>query len=263
MTVRLPAVAGTFYPADPEVLRHTIDALLSDVSGSEPIADDVVAVIVPHAGYVYSGPTAAVIFSPLSALRGKRDRVLLLGPSHRVGFRGVAAPTTAAFRTPLGDIPLDTEALERALAFHYVVRHDGPHTHEHSLEVELPFLQRVLGDFTLLPFSVGEASAEEVAQLIALYADDSRTLIVISSDLSHYLPYAQAIATDQVTAREIVALAPSLSHEQACGATPVNGLLWFARERGLRMTLVDLRNSGDTAGDKQRVVGYGAFVLRR
>jgi len=261
--IRQPAVAGTFYPGDPEVLRRTVDALLVEAAGGEALVTDVVAVIAPHAGYIYSGPTAAAVFAPLAALRGERDRVVLLGPSHRVGFGGMAVPTATAFRTPLGDIPLDSEALERALSLSYVVRHDAPHAEEHSLEVELPFLQRVLGDFSLIPFAVGDASAQEVAALIALYADEPRTLIVVSSDLSHYLPYADAVATDRATASEIVALQPRISHAQACGATPVNGLLWFARERGLRMTLLDLRNSGDTAGDKQRVVGYGAFVLRR
>jgi AmmeMemoRadiSam system protein B len=256
--IREPAVAGTFYPAEPEALRAAVDAMLAAAPVSH--ADGVVAVIAPHAGYIYSGPIAASVFAPLAAPRGTRDRVLLLGPSHRVALRGLAAPTATAFRTPLGDVPIDAAALQLADALPHVTRHDAPHAREHSLEVELPFLQRVLGDFTLIPFAVGDASAEEVAAVIELYIDDPRTLVVVSSDLSHYLPYADAVRADRTTAAEILAREPEITHEQACGATPVNGLLHVARTRGLHLTVTDLRNSGDTAGDKQRVVGYGAFV---
>jgi AmmeMemoRadiSam system protein B len=243
--VRAPAVAGSFYPADADQLRATVERLLKDApGGTRPKA-----VIAPHAGYVYSGAVAA------SAFRRVVDapvfRVVLLGPSHFVALRGVALPAAHAMRTPLGDIPVEDAPLPRQ---------PRAHVEEHSLEVELPFLQVALRSFAVLPLAVGDATPEEVAAVIEQLWGGDETLIVVSSDLSHYLPYADAQRADAASAKEILALG-RLVPDDACGAAPVNGLLLAAKHRGLRAELIDLRNSGDTAGDKKRVVGYGAFAF--
>ncbi len=255
--IRNAAVAGSFYPGEAGPLTQTVDAL---IAGAEPRPLPALrAVIAPHAGYVYSGPIAASVFAPLAAWRGRVKTIALFGPSHRVYVRGLALPNATHFRTPLGDISIDQPAAARATALKQVMHDDAPHAAEHSLEVELPFLQRLLGDFQLVPFAVGEASADEVAEVMALYDAAPETLIVVSSDLSHYLDYDSACATDRKTTEEILALAAAITHDQACGATPVNGLLTLAKQRGFKAQLLDLRNSGDTAGDKGRVVGYGGF----
>ncbi|MBC8006443.1 MAG: AmmeMemoRadiSam system protein B [Prolixibacteraceae bacterium] len=217
--------------------------------------------IVPHAGYVYSGPVAASAYSRLAAYRSEYTRVVLLGPAHRVRLRGLALPASSAFATPLGDIALDDKSTQVLRGLPQICVSDEAHAHEHSLEVHLPFLQQVLTAFTLVPLAVGEASVQEVAEVLDLLWGSDETLIVVSSDLSHYLPYSQARSVDEQTARMILGLAPRLNHEQACGATPVNGLLRTAERRGLRPQLLDLRNSGDTAGDKNRVVGYASFAF--
>ncbi len=186
---------------------------------------------------------------------------MLFGPTHRVPVRGLALPTARAFATPLGDIDVDREAVAAALALRCVCESDAAHAFEHSLEVQLPFLQQVLGKFAIVPFAVGDATPREVADVIGLLWGGPETLIVVSSDLSHYHGYAEARAIDQATADNILALSPTLDHEQACGATPINGLLLCARERGMQPELLDLRNSGDTAGDKARVVGYASFAF--
>lgn len=219
------------------------------------------ALIAPHAGYVYSGPIAANAYALLAPFRNDYSRVVLLGPAHRAYVRGLALPAAAAFATPLGEIALDRDAIAAIRHLPQVCISDDAHAHEHSLEVHLPFLQQALAGFTLVPFAVGEATTEQVAEVLGLLWGDDRTLIVISSDLSHYLPYAQARTTDEQTARMVLSMAPQLNHQQACGATPVNGLLLEARLRGLRPELLDLRNSGDTAGDKSRVVGYASFAF--
>lgn len=255
--VRPAAVAGMFYPASPIDLRADVDALLG--AASAPAARAPKALIVPHAGYVYSGPVAANAYAAIRSLAGKIRRVVLLGPSHRVYFTGMALPEADAFETPLGDVPLDQAALD---LIPWVPRIEDAHLKEHSLEVQLPFLIRALGDFSLVPLCVGEAEPEEVARVIEALWGGPETLIVVSSDLSHYLPYQVARSTDQRTAAAIVGLGPRpIHHEQACGATPVNGLLLVARRRGLRAELLDLRSSGDTAGGRSEVVGYGAFVF--
>lgn len=257
--IRPAAVAGSFYPGSSAVLARDLRALLSRDTGIP--ARQPKAIIAPHAGYVYSGPIAARVYAPLSAWRAGIRRVVLLGPTHRVALDGLAVPSSTAFATPLGTVPVDRPAIALIEHLPQVQVSDAAHAFEHSLEVQLPFLQSVLDEFMLVPLAVGRASATQVAEVLECLWGGDETLLVISSDLSHYLPYGLARETDTATARQIVALGPPVDHQQACGATPVNGLLLAARRHRLRARLVDLRNSGDTAGDKSRVVGYGAFTF--
>jgi len=262
MDIRPPAVAGTFYPAEPAVLSGAVDRLLADArSGTPagPVAIAPKALIVPHAGYVYSGPTAAAAYARLAPVAAAIHRVVLFGPAHRVAFRGLALPGVREFETPLGTVAIDAAGVAAARALPQVVEAPRAHALEHSLEVQLPFLQRVLPRFALLPFVVGDASAAEVAAVVDALWGGPETLIVVSSDLSHYHPYREAQRLDRATADAILAADPALDFDQACGATPINGLLLAARRRGLATELIDLRNSGDTAGDRDRVVGYAAF----
>ncbi|HEX8961674.1 MAG TPA: AmmeMemoRadiSam system protein B [Rhodocyclaceae bacterium] len=256
--VRPPAVAGMFYPGDPEQLAAEVDGMLA---AARPSALRPKALVVPHAGYVYSGPVAAHAYALLAPLRGTIARVVLFGPTHRAYVSGLAVPGCDAFCTPLGSIPLDKEAIAAALRLPQVKTSDDVHAPEHSLEVQLPFLQEVLGDFRLAPFAVGEASADEVAEVMDALWGGAETLIVVSSDLSHYHPYAAAQRIDRRTADDILRLHALQDYEQACGALPINGLLAAAPRHGLTPHLLDLRNSGDTAGDKSRVVGYAAFAF--
>lgn len=253
-TRRSPAVAGQFYPAEPNSLRETIASMLEPVTLGEQIPK---AIIAPHAGYVYSGPVAASVYARLQAI----ERVVLLGPSHRVAYRGLALSHASVFETPLGDIDVDREALARLLNLPQVQILDAAHTYEHSLEVHLPFLQHCLGNFQLIPIVVGHATALEVSQVIDQLWRDEETLVVISTDLSHFLDYDAAVAYDTKTSGLIETCYQQLGTEQACGAHPVNGFLKVAAERGLKVNAVDLRNSGDTAGNRDRVVGYGAFAI--
>jgi MEMO1 family protein len=263
MDVRRPAVAGTFYPAEPAALRAAVDRLLADVAGPPVMAGDAPkALIVPHAGYLYSGPIAAAAYARLRPIASAVRRVILLGPAHRVALHGLALPSARTFATPLGVIAIDAQAAALARRLPHVSESDAAHAGEHSLEVQLPFLQRVLPDFTLVPFVVGDATADMVADVLDVLWGGPETLIVISSDLSHYHPYREAREIDTMTAARILAFAPSVDHEQACGATPINGLLRSGHRRGLQAELLDLRNSGDTAGDRSRVVGYAAFGFR-
>jgi hypothetical protein len=255
----MPNVAGLFYPAEPERLMHTLDEMLG--SARVRVEAPPKAVIAPHAGYVYSGPVAASAYAALRPLAGRIERVVVLAPAHRVPFRGIAAPTAEAFRTPLGDIPVDSEAIEAATRLPGVGYLDEAFEGEHALEVQLPFLQRVLGDFRLVPFIVGDAAPETVAKLLDTLWGGDETLIVISSDLSHYHDYATARRLDERTTARIEALDLNIGHEDACGSHPIRGLLLAAREHGLHAETLDLRNSGDTAGPKDRVVGYGAYVF--
>lgn len=259
--IRPPAVAGMFYPGDPHVLASEVAELIADAVPPDPTLPQVKAVIVPHAGYIYSGPVAASAYAFVKRQAATISRVVLLGPCHRVPVRGLAVPDAGSFATPLGEVPLDQEAIDAALRLPQVIRHEAAHAQEHSLEVQLPFLQQVLNDFALVPFVVGYATPDEVAAVLDLLWGGPETLIVISSDLSHYHPYPDAQRRDRHTADNIAHLRLLLDHEQACGATPVNGLIDIARRRGLRPQLLDLRNSGDTAGDKARVVGYASFVF--
>lgn len=259
--VREPAVAGTFYPASPgaleEAVRGFVDA--SQRGGSEEPPPK--ALIAPHAGYVYSGAVAGAAYARLLGLRGV-SRVVLIGPAHRVPVRGFAVPAAGALATPLGEVPVDREGMERALEHPRVQVLDRAHAHEHSLEVQLPFLQVVLGRFRVVPIVAGDATAEECAELIESLWGGPETLVVVSSDLSHYLPYDAAARRDARTRRAIEELRPhDLDFDDACGRVPIQGLLLAARRRGLRVTTLDLRSSGDTAGPRDRVVGYGAWQV--
>lgn len=254
--VREAAVAGLFYPGDAQALSDQLDALLL---GAHPRTRWPKALIVPHAGYVYSGPVAAQAYASLGAAAGALSRVVLLGPSHRQWFRGLALPRAQAFATPFGTVPIDTEAAARLRELSAVVVSDAPHTHEHSLEVQLPFLQRLAPDAKIVPVLTGEAGSDEVAEVIEALWGGSETLVICSSDLSHYHTYRTAQALDASTAHAILVGREDLTGEQACGYMVVNGLARVMRARGLKAELLDLRNSGDTAGDRSRVVGYGAF----
>ena len=258
-SVRSPAVAGLFYPADPDTLSRTVSGLLGSAAARAAKAPK--AIIAPHAGYVYSGPIAASAYALLAPVRDTIKRVILLGPTHRVAVRGLAVPSVSRFATPLGFVDLDTAALDALRALPQVVVSDAAHALEHSLEVHLPFLQTVLREFKLVPLAVGRADAREVAAVLDAVWGGPETLIVVSSDLSHYLTYREAQDVDRATCEAIVALKTDVDHEQACGATPVCGLALSAQRRNLQAELLDLRNSGDTAGDKNRVVGYAAFAF--
>lgn len=261
LSTRNPAVAGMFYPGDRSELARSLAEMLGAAASVAPERPVPKAIIAPHAGYVYSGPVAASVYALLSPARQTIRRVVLLGPTHRVAVRGLVLPGVSAFATPLGVVPIDAEAVAALGALPQVGTSMEAHALEHSLEVHVPFLQSVLERFTLLPLAVGRASAEAVSEVIDRVWGGPETLIVVSSDLSHYLPYGDAQAVDRATAKAILGLATDISHEQACGATPVTGLACSVRRRGLRPELIDLRNSGDTAGDKHRVVGYGAFAF--
>ncbi len=257
-TVRPPAVAGMFYPADPKQLSQDINQFLlaAPACNLQPKA-----LIVPHAGYIYSGIVAAAAYVCLKPITSRIRRVVLLGPTHRVAVRGLALPGVDSFETPLGHIKIDKVGINTLTHLPQVTTHPETHALEHSLEVQLPFLQTVLDNFTLLPLAVGMATPEEVAQVLETLWGGDETLIVISSDLSHFLPYANAQHVDNDSVQSILQLQPFLNHEQACGATPINGLVIAARQHHLTPHLLDLRNSGDTAGTPDRVVGYAAFAF--
>ncbi|HEY5790999.1 MAG TPA: AmmeMemoRadiSam system protein B [Gammaproteobacteria bacterium] len=258
-TTREPAVAGLFYPGEPSQLQHTVADLLG---ARAPTLPPPKALIVPHAGYVYSGATAAAGYALLAPVRERISRVVLLGPAHRVAFRGIAMSSAADFRTPLGAVPLDTAALASLRGLPHVGWLDQAHAQEHSLEVHLPFLQLALDAFSLVPLVVGEADAPTVGAVLERLWGGDETLIVISSDLSHYHDYATAQALDAATSAAIEQLAPErIDHGGACGRYPIGGLLWVARRKGLKCTTLELCNSGDTAGTKDRVVGYGAYAF--
>jgi hypothetical protein len=258
--VRPPAVAGLFYPGDRLPLAGMVDRMLREAELEGELEGAVPkAIIAPHAGYPYSGPIAGNAFEPFRALAGKVERVVVIGPSHHVAFRGLALPQADCFETPLGRVEIDLEAAASLLELPQVRVDDRPHEREHSLEVEVPFLQQVLGRFRLVPLVTGSAAPAEVAEALARIWGGEETRIVVSSDLSHFLDYETARRTDRATADEIVGLETAIGPRQACGAVAINGLLHLAAGKALTARLLDLRNSGDTAGDRTRVVGYGAF----
>ncbi len=261
--VRQPVVAGTFYPGDPDQLTALLDALLAHAAPRAPHEPPAKAVVAPHAGYIYSGPIAATAYRAIESRRREIERVVLIGPSHRVPFKGLAVPSVDAFATPLGEVPLDDAARRHVAVLPGVAIDDRPHADEHSLEVQLPFLQHVLGDqWTLVPIVVGVAPALDVADVLAALWGGSETAVVVSSDLSHYHDYATAKEIDRRTAAAIVAReVDRIAPEFACGAHPLRGLLELSQRAGLEIELLDLRNSGDTAGDRTKVVGYGAFSV--
>lgn len=257
--VRPPAVAGLFYPGDAAELRDSVSEYLAQaptVAGAVPKA-----LIVPHAGYIYSGAIAAAAYAQVAHQRRQIRRIVLIGPSHRVYLRGMAAPAAGVFQTPLGMVTIDRELKQRALAHAQMLESDAPHANEHSLEVQLPFLQMLFEDFTLLPIALGSASPTAVAAVLADVWGGPETLVLVSSDLSHYLPYDEARAVDAETIEAILRSEPSLTGEQACGCIGINGLSFLARQRDARISEIARCNSGDTAGDRHRVVGYGAFAL--
>ncbi|OIP21095.1 MAG: AmmeMemoRadiSam system protein B [Comamonadaceae bacterium CG2_30_60_41] len=261
--VRPPAVAGSFYPQPAAVLARDVQNLLAGTTAKSQGAPVAVpkAIIVPHAGYIYSGSTAALAYARLTTARSRIRRVILLGPVHRVAVRGLALPGVDAFDTPLGRIPIDQVGVAAITSLPQVVVSVAAHAQEHSLEVQLPFLQTVLDNFTLVPLAVGDATPAQVAQVLDALWGGEETLLVISSDLSHFLPYATAVAVDRETVQAMLNRDSTVSHSQACGGTPVNGLLLAARQHQLHPELLGLCNSGDTAGDKSRVVGYAALAF--
>ena len=258
-SVQKPAVAGVFYPAEPQVLHAQVRGLLERASAAVVAPK---AIIAPHAGYIYSGAIAASAYARLQSARGVIRRVVLLGPSHRVAFHGLAAPNVDHVETPLGRIALDREALRALSDLPQFLISDTAHAREHSLEVHLPFLQEVLGNFAIVPLAVGDATPAEVGAVLDRLWGGPETIIVISSDLSHYHDYETARRLDRETSRAIEQLRyQDLDYDSACGRVPVSGLLYVAQRRGLKCETIDLRNSGDTAGARDRVVGYGAYVF--
>ena len=257
--IRNPAVAGLFYPNDPRELRTMIRDYLDVASAGGSIPK---AIIAPHAGYIYSGAVAASVYARLKPARGIITRVLLLGPAHRVGFSGLALSSADYFSTPLGRIAVDSEAVEKISRLPQVRVMDAAHAQEHSLEVHLPFLQEVMGEFRLVALVVGDATPHEVAEVLEKLWGGPETLVVISSDLSHYHNYSTAQKLDRATSSAIEQLRlEDIEYDHACGRNPVNGLLHVARRLGLKAKTIDLRNSGDTAGSHDRVVGYGAYIF--
>ena len=264
--VRPAALAGSFYPANPSMLSRAIFGFIEEgrrrVRASMAAISAPKALIVPHAGYVYSGAVAASAYARIAPMKGSVARVILMGPCHRVAVRGIALPDARAFATPLGEVEVDAMAVAQIRDLPGVVTSAAAHAADHALEVQLPFLQQVLGRFRVVPLLVGDASAGQVGAVLERLWGGPETLVVISSDLSHYLPYADAERRDRSTIDALLRLESNLDHGQACGATPVNGLIGIARRRGMQIELLDLRNSGDTAGDRARVVGYASLVLR-
>lgn len=257
--IRQPAVAGLFYPDDISALKSFVTHALKKVQPQNIVPK---AIVAPHAGYTYSGEIAASVYKLLEPLRDKITRVVLLGPTHRVAVYGCAVPEAEFFRTPLGDVPVDTESIKILSQKPNVHLSDFAHKNEHSLEVHLPFLQTVLNKFTLVPIAVGDMSADAIMELLELFWEDTKTLIVVSSDLSHFHDYDTAKKIDQHTTQLIEDLQVDvITGEMACGTYPLNGLIKFAKKHHLTCETLDLRNSGDTAGDKHRVVGYGAYAF--
>jgi AmmeMemoRadiSam system protein B len=258
-SVRQPAVSGMFYPADPAELQRQVRKFL-DAAECKEISPK--ALVAPHAGYIYSGPIAGTAYAQLAPLAQRIRRVLLLGPAHRLAFRGLAYSAASSFHTPLGDVEVDLEALDAIRDLPQVQESDAPFEGEHCLEVQLPFLQTVLDDFKVVPLLVSDAKARDVAEVLEKLWGGDETLIVISSDLSHYLDYASARAIDAETSQAIEQLQPeAIGPHQACGRNPLNGLLLEAQRHGLKAATLDLRNSGDTAGPRTQVVGYGAYAF--
>jgi AmmeMemoRadiSam system protein B len=258
--IRQPAVAGSFYPSDPAELNGMIEELLANIPDStEPTPK---AIIAPHAGYIYSGPIAASVYAQLRNVHSTITRIILLGPSHRILLNGMAVSSAKQFATPLGLIPIDIDAVQQILNLPSVKISDEAHRLEHSLEVHLPFLQKCIDHFSLVPIVVGQTSTQDVATVLDTLWGGDETLIVVSSDLSHYNNYRTAQELDKRTALAIHDLQPEkIDGYDACGCYPLNGLLTLAKQKGLSAEIVDLRNSGDTAGTTDQVVGYGAFAF--
>ena len=257
--IRPPAVAGMFYPMDRDELKHEIEEYLVQAKAGGPPPK---AIIAPHAGYIYSGPIAASVYASLKPVRDQIKKVVLLGPAHRVYLEGLALPDATVFATPLGEIEIDRDLVHKIRNLPQVRVMPSAHAQEHSLEVHLPFLQMLLAEFTLLPLVVGEAGKEQVAEVLAAVWGGAETLIVISSDLSHYHDYHTARQLDAATSTAIKNLQiEEIGPEQACGCRPMSGLLHLAKHKNMEIHVLDVRNSGDTAGARDRVVGYGAYSV--
>ena len=261
MRVRPSVFAGTFYPDKPQELASVVKSYLSKPASAAPTRV-VKAIIAPHAGYIYSGATAGAAYAAVRALRDTIERVVVLGPSHRVGFSGVASSSASAFETPLGPVAVDRDAVTALTTAGLAREFEGAHENEHSLEVQLPFIKTVFPSAHIVPLLAGDEDWLACKRVLATLWGQDETLIVISSDLSHYHDYAAAQHFDKETAKQIESLAAGgIDHEQACGATAVNGILGIAAEKKMSCQTLELRNSGDTAGPKNRVVGYGAFAI--
>jgi AmmeMemoRadiSam system protein B len=258
--VRQAAVAGQFYPGNAAQLKQVVDELLQQAATDAPCPK---ALVAPHAGYIYSGPIAAQAYARVGNGARQISRVVLLGPSHRVGFSGIATSSAEFYVSPLGQVPLDLAATRDISRLPQVTLLDAAHAEEHSLEVHLPFLQRCLDHFSLVPLVVGQADPADVAQVLDALWGGPETLIVVSSDLSHFLRYEDARKQDAATSQLIEARNTRISGEQACGCKPLNGLLQVLRQRQLDIYTLAVNNSGDTAGDKARVVGYGAYLVEQ
>ena len=252
-------MANLFYPGDATVLHDDIQVYLSAV---EPGSSTPKAIISPHAGYIYSGATAAHAYAQLTHAKDRIKRVVLLGPCHHVPLSGLAVPSVDFFETPLGNIPIDRDSIKQILALPQVEESDLTHQQEHSLEVQLPFLQEMLGDFSIIPLVVGNAIPEEVSQVLEFLWGGDETVIVISSDLSHFHNYDSAKAIDSATCKAIESFnSDVINSENACGSYAINGLLLSAKKRNMKVTTLNTCNSGDTAGTKDKVVGYGAWMF--
>ena len=259
MNARPPAVAGKFYPQDPMELRQMVDGFLAQVNVDGPVPE---ALILPHAGYIYSAPIAATGYARLTPAGGRIRRVVLLGPAHRVNFHGLAAPSNDYFSTPLGDVPLDRDLIAELVTSPHVHILDAAHVAEHSLEVHLPFLQIVLDDFLLVPLLVSQTDSGAVADVLDAVWQNESTVVIVSSDLSHHLDYDTAAQRDRQTANAIENMEPDrIGQRDACGYRAIHGLIQVAKKRHLHIKAVDLRNSGDTAGPRNQVVGYGAYAV--
>lgn len=263
LETRAPAVAGTFYPSHPQQLRWAVNDYLRQGREMHPPSVKPSAIVAPHAGYVYSGPVAGTAYAQLDLIAETVRRVILVGPAHYVGFHGLAVSRASSFSTPLGQVPTDTSMIENLLNFSQVHALDQAHAPEHSLEVHLPFLQVVLStEFTLVPILIGTAVDEQVTEVLESVWCDDETLLVVSSDLSHYHPYELAKRIDGETSKMIEGLrADQLTGDRACGYQGIRGMLRIAKRRGLSVKAIDLRNSGDTAGPHEQVVGYGAYII--
>ena len=261
MRVRPPAVAGLFYPADPGALRSAVEEAVAVTGGTHAVPVPK-AIVAPHAGYAYSAPVAGSAYARVAPGRGRITRVVLIGPAHRTAVPAIAASTAEAFATPLGEVGVDTSSRDALVEAGLAVVHDEAHAQEHSLEVHLPFIQVCLGDVTVLPLAVGHVPPATVSEALERVWGGAETLIVVSTDLSHYHDHATATDLDRKTAASIVARRPDrLRPYDACGLIPVQGLLLAAERHQLDVELLDLRTSADTAGGPDRVVGYGAFAL--
>jgi AmmeMemoRadiSam system protein B len=259
MKIRETAVAGTFYEASEGALRLQLASLMAEVQA--PAVDRPKVLIVPHAGYIYSGATAAQAYATVAHLSADITRVVLFGPAHSVHLQGMALPDTDAFATPLGMVPIDRESVLRACALPRVCLSDEAHRLEHSLEIQLPFVQTLLGEFSLVPVVVGHCTAQAVAVVMDALWGGPETLLIVSTDLSHFHTYEEASAIDKRTCQRLLDKDTSLDGHDACGAYALNGLMSSAHCEALKIQQLALCNSGDNAGNKDRVVGYGAFIL--